>query len=135
MEKQECVLVKQPEWWNDESGNSSGFWVLDRCLPGQRNAASRFFDFLDAHLSGLGFESSPLLPSLFRHKNRNLVVCSHVDDLIIGGERGDAAWLMEELEKKFTLSGGVLIPTSDQNPMEPVRFLKKRHFLMILDTM
>ena len=72
VEQQECVLVKQPEWWNDESGNSSGFWVLDRCLPGQRNAASRFFDFLDAHLSGR--ESSPSLPSLFRHKDRNLVV-------------------------------------------------------------
>ena len=58
------------------------------------------------------------------------MVCSHVDDLIIGGERGHAAWLMEELEKKFTLSGGVLIPISDQNAMEPVRFLKKRNFFI-----
>ena len=65
---------------------------------------------------------------VYPDKERSLVFCSHVDDLIIGGERGDAAWVIEELQKKFTLSGGVLIPTSDQNPIEPIRFLKKHHF-------
>jgi hypothetical protein len=50
-----------------------------------------------------------------------------VDDLVVCGERGDAAWLVEELQKKFTISGGVLLPSSGQSPDEPVRFLKRRY--------
>ena len=72
MEKQECVLVKQPEWWNDESGNSSGFCALDQCSPGQRNAASRFFDFLDVHLSGPGFEKQSSTSKLVQAQGQEL---------------------------------------------------------------
>ena len=127
--QQELVLVKKPTWWISSDGTDDGeFWALDRCLPGQRNADSRFFDFLNDHLTSLGFESTPLLPSLFRHKERSLVLCSHVDDLVVCGERGDAAWLVDELEKKFTISGGTLVPSDGQDPKEPIRFLKKRHF-------
>ena len=97
-------------------------------MPGQRNAASRFFNFLCEHLNSLGFSSTPLLPSLFRHEDRDLVLCSQVDDLIVCGAQGDVAWLINELEKKFTLSGGGLVPAADQDPKEPVRFLKERHF-------
>ena len=42
--------------------------------------------------------------------------------------QSDVAWLVNELEKKFILSGGGLVPAADQDPKEPARFLKKRHF-------
>ena len=74
---------------------------------------------------------SPALPfyqACFRHQERDLVLCSHVDDLVVCGSQGDVAWLVNELEKKFTLSGGGLVPAADQDPKDPVRFLKKRHF-------
>ena len=77
--------LKKPSWWND--GENTRYWVLGRCLPGQRHAAARFFDFLCEHLQALDMETTPLLPSLFRHKEKPLVLCSHVDDLILGGER------------------------------------------------
>ena len=128
--QEECVLVEKPAWWKPEEHvpGQSRFWVLRRTLPGQRNAAARFFDFLADHLKELGFESIALLPSLFRHGQRNVVVCSHVDDLILAGERQDLAWLVDELSQKFTISGGELYPQGDQSPTEPVRFLKRRHF-------
>ena len=124
--QQERVLVEQPTWYAGEG--ETKYWTLAKCLPGQRNAASRFFNFLCDHLNSLGFSSTPLLPSLFRHQERDLVLCSHVDDLIVCGAQGDVAWLVSELEKKFTLSGGGLVPAADQDPKDPVRFLKKRHF-------
>ena len=39
----EKILVEKPSWWHDEKGTR--YWSLGRCLPGQRNAAARFFDF------------------------------------------------------------------------------------------
>ncbi|CAL1127448.1 unnamed protein product [Cladocopium goreaui] len=95
--QRECVLVSVPTWWKPEEQvpGVDCFWVLDRVLPGQRNGAARFFDFLAQHLQALEFENTPLLPSLFRHRTRQLVLCSHVDDLILCGEKPDFLWLME----------------------------------------
>eukprot|EP00435_Cladocopium_sp_Y103_P051699 s1657_g16.t1 len=127
--QREKVLVEKPSWWRDETGLQCHFWTLNRCLPGQRNAAARFFDFLREHLQSSDFENTWLLiPSLFRHENRSLVICSHVDDLVLCGERPGLEWLVEELKKKFTMQGGEILPTADQDPHEPIRFLKKRHF-------
>ena len=124
--QKEKILVQKPSWWLDDK--PSRFWCLNRCLPGQRNAAARFFDFLCEHLQSLGMTNTPLLPSLFRHKEKELVLCSHVDDLVVGGTRDAVSWLVKELKSKFTLQGGDLIPADDQDDMEPVRFLKKRHY-------
>ena len=125
--RRECVVVTVPQWWKPEDHvpGVDGFWILQRCLPGQLNAAAHFFDFLTEHMKD-GFESTPLLPSLFRHKTKSLVMCSHVDDLILCGERGELVWLVGEIEKRFTISGGDVVPSPHQDPQEPVRFLKKR---------
>ena len=55
-------------------------------------------------------------------------VCSHVDDLVLCGEKEDLEWLVMELRKRFTLQGGEILPRPGQDPNEPIRFLKKRHF-------
>ena len=60
-------------------------------------------------------------------KRKPLVLCSHVDDLILGGEREAVEWFVSELKGKFTLQGGEIVPAKDQDPGEPIRFLKKRH--------
>lgn len=69
------------------------------CQDSEINAAARFFDFLVGHAKELGFESSPLLPSLFRHTSKILVMCSHVDDIIVSGERCEVIWLVSEIEQ------------------------------------
>jgi hypothetical protein len=69
-----------------------------------------------------------LLPSLFRHKTKKLILCSHVDDLVLCGERGELLWLIEELKKMMTLQGGDVLPSPDHDEQEPIRFLKRRHF-------
>eukprot|EP00435_Cladocopium_sp_Y103_P003523 s1844_g1.t1 len=86
------------------------------------------------HLTALGFESPPLLPSLFRHKERNLVLCSHVDDLLVCGEGGDAAWIVAELEQKSEVHNfwwnfdSFRRPGSKGAHSFSIRFQKKRCF-------
>jgi hypothetical protein len=50
--QQERVLVSMPPWWKPETHveGADRFWILERGLPGQRNAAARLFNFLAKHL-------------------------------------------------------------------------------------
>ena len=124
--QQELVLVEKPEWWTD--GHAGRLWVLRRCLPGQRNAASRWYEFLKEKLATLGFLSSEIQPSLFRHMDRPLVICSHVDDLMMAGVEDSLNWCLDEFKKLFTVTCGGVFPGVYQDPDEAVRFLKRRHF-------
>ena len=100
--QREKILVEKPSWWND--------------------------DFLCEHLQELDFENSPLLPSLFRHKTKKVILCSHVDDLVLCGEKEELEWLIGELKKRMTVQGGEVLPSADHDEREPIRFLKRRHF-------
>ena len=87
VDQRERILVEKPSWWrSEEAAEQSRYWSLRKCLPRQRNAAARFFDFLCDHLQSLEFENTLLLPSVFRHKSRNVIPLSHVDDLVHCGE-------------------------------------------------
>lgn len=48
------VLVEQPEWWKAEEKTENygqrRLWTLAKCLPAQRDAAARWFNFLSDHL-------------------------------------------------------------------------------------
>ena len=76
-------------------------WRLKRCLPGQRNAATRWYEHLRSILERLGFEFSQHVPGLARHKTRAVWISIHVDDELLAGQREDSLWLVEELEKVF----------------------------------
>ena len=99
--QQELVLVDKPDWWSDE--HQGRRWVLGRRLPGQRNAASRWFDFLKEKLVNLGFVASEIQPSLFRHRDRPLVICSPVDDSLLSGVEVQLQWCHGEFKKLFTV--------------------------------
>ena len=47
-----AFLVSMPPWWKPETHveGADRFWILERGLPGQRNAAARLFNFLAKHL-------------------------------------------------------------------------------------
>lgn len=63
-----------------------------------------------------------------RLRKKSLILCSHVDDLVVGGEGEAVQWLVAASKSRLTLQGGDLIPPKDQDDQDPVRFLKKRHF-------
>ena len=127
------VLVEQPAWWKPEelgegSSGAKRYWRLARCLPGQRDAASRWFDYLKEALEALGMENHLSLPSLFRHKEKDLGMVCHVDDLIVAGSTVELTWFLEEMRNKFVISESGILPNPDQEADEPIRCLKKRHY-------
>ena len=127
------VLVEQPAWWKPEEleGAANGakrYWRLARCLPGQRDAASRWFDYLKMALEELGMENHLSLPSLFRHKEKDLGMVCHVDDLIVAGREDDLTWFLDKMRSRFVISESGTLPQLDQDAREPVRCLKKRHY-------
>ena len=120
------VLVEQPAWWKPEEleGELSGakrYWRLAGCLPGQRDAASRWFDYLGVALEELGMENHLSLPSLFRHKEKDLGMVCHVDDLIVAGSAVELAWFLDKMRNKFVISESGVLPQPDQEANEPVR--------------
>ena len=127
------VFVEQPAWWKPEEleelqNGAKRYWRLARCLPGQRDAASRWFDHLKEALEELGMENHLSLPSLFRHKERDLGMVCHVDDLIVAGIPTELDWFLKQMRSRFVISESGLLPQSDQAADDPVRCLKKRHF-------
>lgn len=127
------VLVEKPQWWKPEElealvPGQKRFWTLLKCLPGQRDAAARWYGHLSDHLEQLGFRHHPSLPSLFRHEEKPLGAVCHVDDLIVAGELECVEWLLDAMRKRFTLSESGILPKDGQSEEEPVRCLKKRHF-------
>ena len=128
------VLVEQPAWWKPgelEEGSSGAkrYWRLARCLPGQRDAASRWFDYLKEALEALGMENHLSLPSLFRHKEKDLGMVCHVDDLIVAGSTEELIWFLEEMKNKFVISKSGILPQPDQEADEPIRCLKEAPLL------
>ena len=127
------VLVEQPPWWRPEelltlAPGERRFWKLSKCLPGQRDAAAKWFEFLTDHLLDWGFRNHLSLPALFRHEHRELAAVCHVDDVMIAGEVEHLQWLSRVMKEKFVLSESGVLPVDGQLAEEAVRCLKKRHF-------
>ena len=102
---------------------------LSKCLPGQRDAAAKWFEFLTTHLIEWGFQNHMSLPSLFRHEHRELAAVCHVDDLIIAGKVEHLEWFSNVMKEKFVISESGILPTESQQEDEAVRCLKETAFL------
>ena len=75
--QQEEVLVTISDWMKKACNIGEGIvWRLKRCLPGQRNAATRWYEHLRSILERLGFEFSKHVPALARHKQEQSVFLS-----------------------------------------------------------
>eukprot|EP00435_Cladocopium_sp_Y103_P026788 s4238_g6.t1 len=77
------------------------FWQLRKCLPGQRNAATRWNDHLTQILGELNF--SHMHGTLFRHREREIFISAHIDDLLLVASRADTEEIYGKLSQKLTL--------------------------------
>ena len=85
-------------------------WALRRCLPGERNAGARWFEYLSEILEEIGFESLGVLPVMFCHRTRDLALCGHVDDLVIAGREMEVGWCLSQLRERFEISESGIYP-------------------------
>ena len=126
--QQEEVLVTISDWMKKACNIGEGIvWRLKRCLPGQRNAATRWYEHLRSILERLGFEFSQHVPALAKHKTRAVCISIHVDDELLAGQREDSLWLVEELEKVCRVEKEGPYPLTRNGNGEELRYLKRKY--------
>eukprot|EP00435_Cladocopium_sp_Y103_P043647 s2238_g12.t1 len=100
--QKEHVVVSVPNWVKVAANDVSlMFWQLKKCLPGQRNAATRWNDHLTQLLDELNFEN--MQGTIFRHREREIYISAHIDDLLLVANRADTEEIYAKLSEKLTL--------------------------------
>ena len=103
-------------------------WRLKKVLPGQRNGAKRWFSSFSSVLLSIGFEACEVMPSIFKHKTRDIIMNVHVDDeLVAMKDPADGEWLLTELRKKYKLQVEGPVPIGRFGKGEELNYLKKTY--------
>jgi hypothetical protein len=103
---QEEVYVHQPPGFADDK-NQHGMLRLRKALYGLRQARRAWNAKLDAMLTSLGFESTPLEHAVYRRNTGalTLIIGVYVDDLVITESDGSVIdALKEEMKRMFAMS-------------------------------
>jgi len=101
--QQEYVVVETPRWVKEVNPDSPRFSRLLKCLPGQRNASMRWYEYFRAVVEKEKFEAYEGMPTVMRHSERAIYLTIHVDDVLAVGEHEDVKWFVEEFSNKFTV--------------------------------
>ena len=100
--QKENVVVSVPNWVRMAASDPSlVFWQLRKCLPGQRNAATRWNDHLTQLLEELNF--THMQGTIFRHREREIFISAHIDDLFLVANKEDTEKIFNKLSEKLTL--------------------------------
>ena len=107
------VLIEVPLWALRASGGEGRqFWVLKRCLPGQRVAASECNKFFTEICERHHFEN--FQGTIFKHKKQKAYISAHIDDLLVIGTKQYINSFYKELSKELKLKiEGPLQPGDD----------------------
>ena len=128
VEQQELCYVEIRPWIRQALGIQEGVvWQLHRCLPGQRNAALRWFLKFTGILKHIGFVECVNMPSLMKHGTRQLVINIHVDDELVAGQEADIRWLKDELGRMCKLQVEGPFPDGARGNGEEISYLKKKY--------
>ena len=92
------VLIEIPLWamHAGEFGGGKCFWILRKCLPGQRVAASEWNKFFIDVCTRHGYESYQ--GTIFKHKTEKAFISAHIDDLLVVGSKA----YIKDFYKKFS---------------------------------
>ena len=93
-------MIKIPDWIQqlNKGEQNEEFWMLKRCLPGQRNAALRWNDYFGTLAKERGFEAKSI-PTVYRHQQRQMFMNVHIDDILLVGSTEDCEWFEKEFNK------------------------------------
>ena len=82
--KDAFLMAEQPEDEHAFVSLDDALYKLTRCLPGQRTAASQWFQLFLKTCKAFGLEADVMQPTLFRIPNE-LYLTVHVDDILLVG--------------------------------------------------
>ncbi len=89
--------------WVQNVMQAPTFWLLKKCLPGQRNVVTRWSNKFRSVSEQHGFESFPGMLTIFRRVNRGLFLTIHVGDILLVGSGSDIQWYDETFKGIFTM--------------------------------
>jgi hypothetical protein len=97
------VLIEIPTWAVGAEGNGDQgqFWILKRCLPGQRAAASEWNKFFVEVCERYGYET--FQGTIFKHRTERAYISVHIDDLLVIGSKEHIRDFHERLSKELKL--------------------------------
>jgi hypothetical protein len=91
-------------------------------MYGTRDAPQIWAGEVSKALESLSFTRSVLQPSVYFHREREMVVIVHVDDVLCSGTAKNCEWLYNSLRHKYDLKSSVLHPGSNDEG----RYLNRR---------
>ena len=96
--QREDVVVSVPNWVKVAAGDLNlMFWQLLKCLPGQRDAATRWNEHLTNLLGEPNF--GHMHGTLFRHRERDIFLSAHIDDPLLIANKENTEEIFEKLSK------------------------------------
>ena len=98
---------------------------LRKALYGTRDAPQLWQRTLGKVLRELGFSSSKLQPGVFRHKERDIIMVTHVDDFLVAGPPEELEWVRGKLREHFEVNGQMIGERDSKNCsiVKQVKFL------------
>lgn len=97
---------------------------LVRSLYGTRDAPQIWSDLFAEAMIKWGFSRSKLMPGVFYRKEKDLLACGHVDDVICSGSSENLRWLQDMIAQEFEFKATVIGP--DEFDKKEATFLGRR---------
>jgi hypothetical protein len=94
--------VQDPLYGSDFVG------VLRKAMYGTRDAPQIWACEVQGALESFGFIKSVFQPSVYFHREKNMIITVHVDDFLVSGELSDLDWLYDSILSKYDLKRSVL---------------------------
>ena len=81
---------------------------LDKAMYGTRDAPLVWRQEVKKTLEALDFYGSTASPCVYRHRTKDLMLVTHVDDFLVSGTREELVWLRERIRESFEIKGKIL---------------------------
>ena len=102
------IFIELPE--EDAEAKPGEIGKLNLSLYGTRDAASNWQEHLSAHMLTLGFERGIGHPSVFHHRDKQIVTLVHGDDYTSAGSPASLRWFRNMLEKEYEIKSQMIGP-------------------------
>ena len=94
----ELMHVEVPAWVQQLMPDKPcTHWILQRCLPGQRNAALRWHEHFSQLCVRSGLKPFPGSPTVLKHNQIKMFVNVHVDDILLVCPSNKVEWFKQNV--------------------------------------
>ena len=98
--------------------------VLEKAMYGTRDAPLSWQRHLSEHLGRLGFACGKANPCILYHRERDIQLVYHVDDMLLAGDPKQLDWFVRCFSKAFECTMHRLGPDKDEE--QEISFLNRR---------